>query len=108
MAKKRERGEVFMKENQSQDKDKNLVVYMSQGQEVKLSPALIRKYLVNNQAVTNQEVLMFLQLCRYRGLNPWIPEAFLVKYGGSPAQIIVGKDAFTIRENLQIQWDCST
>jgi phage recombination protein Bet len=84
-----------MKGNQSQDK--NLVVYMSQGQEVKLSPALIRKYLAHNSAVTNQEVLMFLQLCRYRGLNPWLKEAYLVKYGGNPAQIIVGKDAFTTR-----------
>jgi phage recombination protein Bet len=95
MAKKRESRGGFMKENQIQDR--NLVVYMSQGQEVKLSPALIRKYLVNNPAVTDQEVLMFLQLCRFRKLNPWLKEAYLVKYGDNPAQIIVGKDAFTTR-----------
>lgn len=38
---------------------------------------------------------MFLQLCEHRKLNPFIKEAYLIKYNNSPATLVVGKDAFT-------------
>lgn len=44
-----------------------------------------------------QEVGLFLQLCQAQRLNPWIGEAYLVKYGDNPAQMQVGKEAFTKR-----------
>lgn len=44
-----------------------------------------------------QEVGLFLQLCQSQRLNPWIGEAYLVKYGDNSAQIQVGKEAFTKR-----------
>lgn len=44
-----------------------------------------------------QEVGLFLQLCKSQRLNPWIGEAYLVKYGDNPAQMQVGKEAFTKR-----------
>lgn len=44
-----------------------------------------------------QEVGLFLQLCQSQRLNPWIGEAYLVKYGDNPAQMQVGKEAFTKR-----------
>ncbi len=46
---------------------------------------------------TVQEVGLFLQLCQAQRLNPWIGEAYLVKYGDNPAQMQVGKEAFTKR-----------
>lgn len=46
---------------------------------------------------TVQEVGLFLQLCQAQRLNPWIGEAYLVKYGDSAAQMQVGKEAFTKR-----------
>ena len=46
---------------------------------------------------TAQEVGLFLQLCQAQRLNPWIGEAYLVKYGDNPAQMQVGKEAFTKR-----------
>lgn len=65
---------------------------------VKLSPSIIRNYLVNgNGNVTDQEVAMFLNLCRFQHLNPFLREAYLIKFGNQPATIVTGKDAITKR-----------
>jgi len=79
--------------------DKMQVEYESNGVIIKLSPASIRKYLVNgNGNVTDQEVVMFLNLCRAQRLNPYLREAYLVKYGDKyPATIVTGKEVFTKR-----------
>ena len=69
------------------------------GNEIILAPSTIRKYLTNNDKVTDQEVGMFLKLCHYQRLNPWLREVYLIKYGSAPAQIITGKEAFTKRAN---------
>lgn len=73
--------------------------YLANGEEVKLSPALVKKYLVSGDAqnVTDQEVMMFLTLCKYQHLNPFLREAYLCKYGNSPATIVTGKETFTKR-----------
>lgn len=59
----------------------------------------VRNYLVSgNGRVTDQEVVMFLQLCKSQKLNPFVKDAYLIKYGeNQPAQIIVGKDVFIKR-----------
>lgn len=76
----------------------NVTEYESNGEIVKLSPDTIRAYLVNGGGeVTNQEVMMFLSLCRFQHLNPFLKEAYLIKYGSSPATIVTGKDVFTKR-----------
>lgn len=69
------------------------------GEEVALSPEIIKRYLVSGDPskVTDQEVMMFLKLCQYQKLNPFLNEAYLVKFGNEPAQIIVGKDVFMRR-----------
>ena len=65
---------------------------------VKLSPSIIKRYLVNGSGmVTDQEVVMFLNLCRFQHLNPFLREAYLIKYGNNPATMVVGKDAITKR-----------
>ena len=46
--------------------------YESGGENVKLSVDTVKKYLVNGGGeVTDQEVLMFMSLCRYQHLNPF-------------------------------------
>lgn len=67
--------------------------------EIKLSLGLINKYLVRGQGrITEQEALLFLSLCKHQRLNPWINEAYLIKYGDrDPATMVVGKDVFTKR-----------
>lgn len=75
-----------------------VVEYESNGETVKLSAETIRNYLVSGGGnVTDQEVMMFLTLCKYQHLNPFLKEAYLIKFGNSPATIVTGKDVFTKR-----------
>jgi len=82
-------------------KDKAVVEYSTDsGSMVKLSPAIIRRYLVQGGgAVSDQEVMMFLMLCKQQRLDPFLREAYLIKYGqgDSPATLVTGKEVFTKR-----------
>lgn len=70
---------------------------------VELSPQVVRDYLVNgNGKVTDQEVELFIKLCKYRNLNPFLKEAHLIKYGDAPAQAVVSYDVFKNRADLNI------
>ena len=63
-----------------------------------LTADTVRNYLVSgNGNVTDQEVVMFIELCKAQHLNPFIREAYLIKFGNSPANIVVGKDVFVKR-----------
>ena len=64
-----------------------------------LTADTVRNYLTSgNGKVSDQEVLMFIELCKSQRLNPFVRDAYLVKMGDSyPAQIIVGKDVFIKR-----------
>lgn len=67
------------------------------GNELQLSTDMIKQYLCPNSQISDAEAYMFLSLCRYQGLNPFLKEVYLVKYGGNPASMIVGKETFTKR-----------
>lgn len=73
--------------------------FTANGVEVKLTPATVKNYLVSGNAerITDQEVVMFINLCKYNGLNPWLREAYCIKYGSSPATMVVGKETFQKR-----------
>jgi len=72
--------------------------YECNGETVKLSPKIIRDFLVSGGGnVSDQEVVMFLNLCRYQHLNPFLREAYLIKYGNGPASMVPGKEVFTKR-----------
>lgn len=75
--------------------------YESNGEKLKLSPSIIRQYLVSGDSstVTDQEVMMFLSLCRFNHLNPFLKEAYLIKYGTQPATMVTGKETFMKRAN---------
>lgn len=79
----------------------------SSGDDVKLSPAIVRNYLVNGNAhVTDQEVFMFMQLCRFQGLNPFLREAYLIKYSSKdPASMVIGFEAFKKRASEQPEYE---
>ena len=63
-----------------------------------LTADTVKNYLTSgNGAVTDQETLMFIELCKAQKLNPFIREAYLIKFGNSPANIVVGKDVFVKR-----------
>lgn len=73
--------------------------YKANGEIVKLSPDTVKRYLVSGSgSVTEQEIMMFLGLCKYQHLNPFLREAYLIKYGDrSHATMVVGKDVFLKR-----------
>ena len=74
------------------------VEFQVNGANVKLSPKIVRDYLTNGDGeVTDQEVAMFINLCRYQKLNPLIKDAYLIKYGRQPATIVTSKDAIMKR-----------
>ncbi len=74
------------------------VKFQVNGEEVKLSGNTVMNYLVRgNGKVSEQEVVMFTNLCKFQKLNPFLNEAYLVKFGGQPASIIVSKEAFMKR-----------
>lgn len=79
------------------------VVYNTLGQEIKLNANIVRQYLTKgNGNVTDQEILQFISICKYQQLNPFLNEAYLVKYknnsgGEDNAVIVVGKEAFMKR-----------
>lgn len=82
----------------AQSANAKVVEYECNGQMVKISPNIIKNYLVNgNGNVTDQEVVMFLNLCKFQKLNPFLREAYLIKYGNQPATIVTGKEAITKR-----------
>lgn len=73
----------------------SLAEFMIEGGQ-RLTKETVKNYL-GGQDATDQEILMFLELCKAQNLNPFIRDAYLVKYRNSPAQIIVGKDVFIKR-----------
>jgi phage recombination protein Bet len=76
-----------------------LVKYETDTGEVTLSYDIVKKYLVSGDPskVTDQEVMMFINLCKYQKLNPFLREAYLIKFGNEPATLVTGKETFTKR-----------
>ncbi len=75
------------------------VVYEVDGQQIKLTPKIVQDYIVSGNAeITIPEFKLFTELCKVRQLNPFLKEAYCIKYSNSePAQLVVGKDAIEKR-----------
>lgn len=88
-------------------KKEQMVTFKVGNDDVKLSPQIIRNYLVNgNGNVTDQEINYFIHLCRGQGLNPFLKEIYLIKYGDkNPATFVVSKEAFLKRAESNPQYD---
>lgn len=84
---------------QQPNKSGQLVSFQVNGATVELSPQIVRDYLVSGdkERVTMQELVMFINLCKFNGLNPWLKEAYCIKYGTEPATVVTGKEAFEKR-----------
>lgn len=79
-----------------------LAEYTLEGGQV-LSAETVKRYI--SKEANEQEILMFIELCKAQKLNPFVRDAYLVKYGSNPAQIIVGKDVFIKRANANPNFD---
>lgn len=83
------------------------VKYEVDGQDIKLTPSIVQQYIVGTNAqITLPEFKMFTELCKVRKLNPFLKEAYLIKYKqGTPASIVVGKDAILKRAVLNPKYN---
>ncbi|TLQ08811.1 phage recombination protein Bet [Marinilactibacillus psychrotolerans] len=80
-------------------------VFEVNGEEVKLTGKMVKSFLTSgNGSVSDQELVMFINLCKYQKLNPFLKEAYLVKFGTKDAQIIVSKEAFMKRAESHPQY----
>ena len=80
------------------------------GNEITLDRNTVTKYITGGAQVTDSELMFFMQLCKARHLNPFIKEAYLVKYkskdgADKPASVVVSKDVFTKRADLNPEYD---
>ncbi|MGX7200042.1 phage recombination protein Bet [Enterococcus nangangensis] len=74
------------------------VIYEVDGEEIKLTGNIIKNFIAKgSKNITDEEVVSFLQLAKYQKLNPFLNEVYLVKFGTTPAQNIVSKEAFMKR-----------
>lgn len=83
-----------------------LVKYQTEHGEVVLSQEIIRAYLVpKDSRVTDQEIGLFLKLCQFQQLNPFLREVYLIKYGDYPATMVTGKEVFSKRAQKDPNFD---
>ena len=75
-----------------------MVKYETNGQEITLTQSDVKNFLVTGDAdkVTDKEFKLFLELCKAQKLNPFLREAYLIKFGND-ANIITSKDVFLKR-----------
>jgi phage recombination protein Bet len=96
----------MLQNNIAKKNDNQLVEFSANGEKVKLSPGIVKKYLVNgNGDVSDDEIVYFINLCKSQGLNPFIKDCYLIKYGISPAQMVVSKDVFLKRAERNSEFD---
>ena len=67
------------------------------GNDITLTDVDLARVISDNTNVTKREMKLFVELCKAQHLNPFIKEAYLMKFGNRPATIVVGKDVFTKR-----------
>jgi hypothetical protein len=79
--------------------ERNVTSYEVSGLEVKLTIDYVKKYIARGVAeLTDEEAYSFIGFCKYNCLNPFLNEAFLIKYKkGDAPTYIVGKYAFMKR-----------
>jgi len=75
----------------------DLVKYETENGDVTLSVDIVKTYIAKNELVTNGEAILFMKLCQFQRLNPFLREVYLIKYGNDPATMVVGKETFTKR-----------
>ena len=89
----------------------DVVVYQSKsGQKVSLSLSFVRDFLVTGkkELVTDQEIVLYMGICRSLGMDPLAKDVYLVKYDANPAAPIVAIDFYRSRARAQedcVGWD---
>lgn len=88
--------------------ERNVVEYQARdGQQIKLTPEIIKKFLVSGKAdlVTMQEMYYYMGVCKSRGMNPFIKDCYLVKYTERDAAAIITSIDY-YRKRAKARDDC--
>ena len=73
------------------------VEYESAFGPVKLTAEDVKNYLVSGTSqVTDKEIKLFMELCKYQRLNPFVGEAYPIKFGND-FQMVVGYETYKRR-----------
>ena len=98
----KEKEDVIDIEKRKNEKNELIVSYEVNNEEITLTPQIVQDYLVGTSAkITIPEFKLFAELCKARKLNPFLKEAYCIKYSNNlPATIVVGKDAVLKRAVL--------
>lgn len=59
------------------------------GEIITLDKKTVETYLCGSQEISNSEFTMFFQLCKVHKVNPFLKEAYIIKFGTSPATIVL-------------------
>lgn len=73
--------------------------------DVSIADTQIRQ-LFGGEKATDGEIKRFVEMCKAQRLNPFLGEAYLIKYReGAPASFVVGKDVFVQRAESHPDFD---
>lgn len=76
---------------------KEIVEYASAFGDVVITAEDVKKYLVRgNSEVTDKEIKLFMELCKYQKLNPFVGEAYAIKFG-QEFQMVIGYETYKRR-----------
>ena len=69
------------------------------GEELHITYDMVKNFLTSgNGKLSDQEIVMFLQMCKYCQLNPFTKECYLIKYDDkAAATMVVSKEAYVKR-----------
>lgn len=84
------------------------VTYNAGGEDIKLNPRIVRQYLVSGRAehVSDEECVLFMAVCKAQKLNPWLKEAYLIKYQrDNPAAFVTSRWTYQRRADSHPQYD---
>ena len=87
------------------------VIYQVAGEEVKLTAKAVKEILLNGDGtLTEQEISRFIALCKFNHLNPFLGEAYVIKFannrgGEASAQMVVSKEAYFKRAERAANYD---
>jgi len=85
---------------------------ITEGSQLAVDTKPMEQYLLNVESIieylcptaTKQEAFKFLQLCSNQGLDPFVGDAYLIKWGNK-AQMVVAKDAFLKKAEAQADYE---
>ena len=91
----------------TETKDKGLTEYEVGKDKIKLSYNIVRNFLTKGDRanIPDSDVNQFIAICKFNQLNPFLNEAYLVKFGTAPAQMIVSKEALMKRAEANASYE---